>query len=112
MKLFNGGAYLVNGTDIVADSPEAGALLQQKTGHTVTKEDAKNMSLDTLKEICKSVSIPVVAIGGINENNLPELKETGIAGAAVVSGIYGQSDIRKACEHLRSLAEGVVLERV
>ena len=41
MKLFNGGAYLVNGTDIVADSPEAGALLQQKTGHTVTKEDAK-----------------------------------------------------------------------
>ena len=70
------------------------------------------MSLDTLKEICKSVSIPVVAIGGINENNLPELKETGIAGAAVVSGIYGQSDIRKACEHLRSLAEGVVLERV
>ena len=79
---------------------------------TTTKEDAKNMSLDTLKEICKSVSIPVVAIGGINENNLPELKETGIAGAAVVSGIYGQSDIRKACEHLRSLAEGVVLERV
>ena len=38
MKLFNGGAYLVNGTDIVADSPEAGALLQQKTGHTVTKK--------------------------------------------------------------------------
>ena len=45
MKLFNGGAYLVNGTDIVADSPEAGALLQQKTGHTVTKEDAKKETI-------------------------------------------------------------------
>lgn len=45
MKLFNGGAYLLNGTDIVADTPEAGALLQQKTGHTVTKEDAKKETI-------------------------------------------------------------------
>lgn len=75
---------------------------------TTTKADAKNMSLDTLKEICASVSIPVVAIGGIQEKNLPQLAGTGIAGAAVVSGIYGQPDIRKACEYLRSLAEEVV----
>lgn len=45
MKLYNGGAYLVNGTDIVADSPEAGALLQQKTGHVVAKEDAKKQTI-------------------------------------------------------------------
>ncbi len=45
MKLYNGGAYLVNGTDIVADSPEAGALLQQKTRHAVAKEDAKKQTI-------------------------------------------------------------------
>ena len=49
---------------------------------TTTKGDAKNLSLDTLGEICRSVTIPVVAIGGINAGNLPRLAGTGAAGAA------------------------------
>ena len=40
---------------------------------TTTKQNAKNLSLDTLKAICQAVSIPVVAIGGINAHNLPQL---------------------------------------
>ena len=45
MKLYNGGAYLLNGTEVVADSKEAEALLQQKTGHTVSKEAAKKETI-------------------------------------------------------------------
>ena len=41
---------------------------------TTTKQNAKNLSLDTLKAICQAVSIPVVAIGGINAHNLPNLR--------------------------------------
>ncbi len=45
MKVYDGGAYLVKGTEIVAASPEAGALLQQKTGRAVTKTDAKQETI-------------------------------------------------------------------
>jgi len=41
MKLYNGGAYLVNGVDVVADSPEAEAQIKNLTGHAVAKTDAK-----------------------------------------------------------------------
>lgn len=47
---------------------------------TSTKGDAKEISHGTLKEICRSVSIPVVAIGGITAGNVMELKGTGIEG--------------------------------
>ena len=45
--------------------------------NTSTKLDADSVSFDTIKEICKSVSLPVVAIGGISENNISQLKGTG-----------------------------------
>ena len=45
MKLYNGGAYLVNGVELVADAPDAEALLAQKTGHAVSKEDAKKETI-------------------------------------------------------------------
>ena len=52
------------------------------------------MTMERLKEITASVSIPVVAIGGIHKGNIL-VKGTGIAGAAVVSGIFGAEDIKK-----------------
>ena len=52
-------------------------------------------ALETLSSICRAVSIPVVAIGGIKKENLPELAGTGIAGVAVVSAIFAAPDIRK-----------------
>ena len=70
---------------------------------TSTKADAKPMDLSLLKEITSSVSIPVVAIGGIDESNAHKLKDTGIAGMAVVSGIFAKEDCRKAAEYLRSV---------
>ena len=45
MKLYNGGAYLVNGVELVADAPDAEALLAQKFGHAVTKADAKKETI-------------------------------------------------------------------
>ena len=40
MKLYDGGAYLVNGTEIIADTPDASAAVQQKTGRAVSKQEA------------------------------------------------------------------------
>ena len=75
---------------------------------TTTKGDANKISLDVLKEICESVSIPVVAIGGVCEENILQLKECGVAGVAVVSGIYGKADIKESSRKLSELAKKIV----
>ena len=71
---------------------------------TVTKADAKPMSIELLRAIVASVDIPVVAIGGIDETNIEKLAGTGIAGVAVVSGIFGKDDCRKAAEGLKKVS--------
>ena len=83
-----------------ADYIGAGAVFS-----TSTKEGAKIISLDELKRICFSVSIPVVAIGGINEENIRKLSGSGIAGAAVVSAIFAKSDVAAAASRLLTLTE-------
>lgn len=74
---------------------------------TSTKLDADNVSLDTLKKITNSVSIPVVAIGGISEENILKLKGSGICGAAIVSAIFASDDIAAATKHLLKLCTEV-----
>ncbi len=71
---------------------------------TSTKKDADAVSLATLREICKSVSIPVVAIGGISKANMMQLKGTGIAGVALVSAIFAAKDIAAECRVLKKAA--------
>ncbi|HCD43209.1 MAG TPA: thiamine phosphate synthase [Lachnoclostridium sp.] len=66
-----------------------------------TKKDAIPLTLEQLSAICRSVPIPVTAIGGINSENVSSLKGTGVAGAAVVSGIFGQKDITAAVHRLK-----------
>ena len=78
---------------------------------TTTKQNAKNLSLDTLKAICQAVSIPVVAIGGVNADNLPRLAGTGAAGAAVVSALFAQKDPEEAARRMRALADKMVAAR-
>lgn len=72
---------------------------------TSTKTDADVVSLEIIKEICKSVSIPVVAIGGLNENNILDLKGSGVHGVALVSAIFSKEDIVKTTKKLRDLSE-------
>lgn len=75
---------------------------------TNTKEDALDINLKTLKEICESVKIPVVAIGGINKNNILLLKGSGVDGVAVISAILAQKEIENATSELKKLCQRVV----
>jgi thiamine-phosphate pyrophosphorylase len=75
---------------------------------TGSKADADYVSRDTLKEICEAVNIPVVAIGGINRENIMELSGSGICGVAVISAIFAQTDIEKAAAELKKLSEKIV----
>lgn len=75
---------------------------------TSTKKDAALVSIETLKAICDSVNIPIVAIGGINEENIIKLKGSGIAGISVVSAIFAQKDAQKAAEGLRRQVEKIL----
>ncbi len=77
---------------------------------TSTKKDADIISLDILKKICQRVSIPVVAIGGINESNVMKLKDIGISGISVISAIFSKPDIYSATKNLRMLSEQIVEE--
>ncbi len=77
---------------------------------TSTKLDAEAVSKATLKEICEAVSIPVVAIGGIQKDNMLQLKGTKVDGVAVVSAIFAAPDIRKATKELRMTADDLVAE--
>lgn len=79
---------------------------------TSTKLDADVVSYKTLQEICTAVSIPVIAIGGINEDNVMQLAGTGIAGIAVVSAIFAQDDIAASVERLREAASRMVSHEV
>lgn len=67
---------------------------------STTKKDAIPLTFRQLADIRKSVTIPIVAIGGINAKNIHLFKGTGIDGIAVVSAIFGQEDVRSATEVL------------
>jgi len=60
---------------------------------TTTKENAPITLISTLKTICQTVAIPVVAIGGLTSENIDQLVDTGIAGVAVVRDLMQAEDI-------------------
>lgn len=75
---------------------------------TGTKTDANPLTWEEIKQIVHSVDIPATAIGGIKLDNMLELKGTGIAGVAIVSGIFAADDIEVATRALRAQAERLV----
>ena len=100
--------------DVSAHTVEE-ALLAEKQGAdylgvgavfpTSSKSDVGEMSYETLKAICKAVSIPVVAIGGISGENVGKLAGSGICGVAVISAIYAAKDVKAAAADLKSTVE-------
>ena len=78
---------------------------------TSTKKDAVPLDHAVLRDICASVGIPVVAIGGIGEKNIKALAGTGVAGFAVVSSVFGAQDTRRAAERLATLAKETIGEQ-
>lgn len=83
-----------------ADYLGIGAVLS-----TPTKPEAQTVSVEEIKAACRAVSIPVVAIGGINRGNMLALSGLGLAGFALVSAIFSAKDIESECRALRELAE-------
>ena len=75
---------------------------------TSTKKDARNLSIEKLREICGAVAIPAVAIGGIGRRNVRELDGSGASGIAVISAIFGAGEPGKATGELLKLAEEMV----
>lgn len=72
---------------------------------TTTKTNTRPVTIELLKQIKQSVSIPVVAIGGIKAGNIHLLKPANVDGVAVVSDIVSQEDITGAARELRKLLE-------
>ena len=73
-----------------------------------TKKNAIRITKEQLLEICSSVSIPAVAIGGITAENLPPLAGSGIAGAAVVSAVFGAENPETAARQLKEILKTIV----
>lgn len=86
-----------------ADYLGVGAIFQ-----TQSKGDAQSVSIETLRSICEAVEIPVVAIGGINCENVSRLEKSGIAGVSVISAIFAADDIRAAAAALKERARKIV----
>jgi thiamine-phosphate pyrophosphorylase len=83
------------GADYIAISP---------VFFTSSKNDAgPGRGLDILREIRRSVSVPVIAIGGINLDNVREVIAAGADGVAVISVVVGSMDISTAARELKSL---------
>ena len=96
----------IRAQDAGADYLGSGAVF----GST-TKLNAKPMTKELLNAICHAVEIPVVAIGGINRQNISELSGTDIDGVAVVSGIFAADDIEKECRHLLKIAQQITADK-
>lgn len=78
--------------------------------NTTTKIDAKSVSIETLKNIKKNVSIPVVAIGGITENNIHNLYGFCLDGVALISEIMKAKNLNLKLKSLKSKIEKLKLD--
>lgn len=92
---------------IVAEKAGADYLGVGAVFPTISKSDATNVEMEEVKRITKAVHIPVVGIGGINKENIHELKGSGLDGVAVISAILAQEDIGKAARDLYKLSKEV-----
>lgn len=72
---------------------------------TATKADVQKLGTDGLAAICKAKGLPVVGIGGVTADNYREVRAAGADGAAIVSGILAQPDIRATVEAIARLSQ-------
>ena len=72
---------------------------------TSTKNDTRAIGIEGLRKITSVSDLPAVAIGGIDEDNIPLLRDTGISGVAVVSAIFSEDDIISATSALSRIID-------
>ena len=75
---------------------------------TTTKENAPITLISTLKTICQTVAIPVVAIGGLTSENIDQLIGTGIAGVAVVRDLIQAEDIEAKTQAFLTKLDNII----
>ncbi len=93
----------------VSSSEEAGKAMEDGADYlgvgamfpTGTKTDANAVSIEELRKIRRMTNLPIVVIGGINQENAGLFRPMGIDGLAVVSAIIGRPDIRKAAAQMK-----------
>ena len=74
---------------------------------TTTKKEATMVGVDIVRELKRMVSIPLVAIGGINQNNVSEVVAAGADAVAVISAVLSEKDIREAIQNFVAKMESV-----
>ena len=72
---------------------------------TATKADVQKLGTDGLAAICKAKGLPVVGIGGVTADNYREVRAAGADGAAIVSGILAQPDIRATVKAIAKVSQ-------
>lgn len=72
---------------------------------TATKADVQKLGTEGLAAICKEKGLPVVGIGGVTADNYREVRAAGADGAAIVSGILAQSDIRATVKAIAKVSQ-------
>lgn len=72
---------------------------------TATKADVKKLGTEGLTAICREKGLPVVGIGGVTADNYREVRAAGADGAAIVSGILAQPDIRATVEAIAKVSQ-------
>lgn len=106
-----GEEYLIG---VSAHNPtEAKAALQSGADYlgcgavfgTATKADVKKLGTDGLAAICREKGLPVVGIGGVTADNYREVRAAGADGAAIVSGILAQPDIRATVRAIAKISQ-------
>lgn len=72
---------------------------------TATKADVKKLGTEGLMAICREKGLPVVGIGGVTADNYREVRAAGADGAAIVSGILAQPDIRATVRAIAKVSQ-------
>ena len=75
---------------------------------TATHDRPHDLPIPVLRDICRAVSIPVAAIGGIKLENVDQLAGTGIAGVAVVTALFAAADVRESARRMREKLRSVL----
>jgi len=88
---------------VLAEKEGADYISAQSIFETSSKEDVKVIGLEGLKAIVKVSSLPVIAIGGINRDNVRDVMKTGVKGIAVISAVVSKEDVRSVTEELKRL---------
>ncbi|HHV80709.1 TPA: thiamine phosphate synthase [bacterium] len=93
---------------LLAEKEGADYISAQSIFRTSSKENVKIIGLEGLRSIVNASSLPVIAIGGINKDNVKDVIRNGAKGIAVISAAVSEEDVKKAVEELRESLEEVL----